>query len=297
MRAREPAVSVVLPTYNRLASLSAAVNSVLAQSFDDLELIVVDDGSTDGTAEMLGTVGDDRLRVVRPPRRFGAPASRNAGLQVARGRYVAFQDSDDVWRPGKLSTQVAALDDAPDNVAVVYGAIVRHLVGGDVRIPRAKDQFRSGDLAAALPAGNFISLPAALVRAEVLREVGGFDELLPRYQDWDLWLTLSRRVRFRYVDDVVVDSADTIGSITRDRNAHFDAVALILRKHADLFAKVPDAAIAYRLQLARHAVATRHVNELGTHVRAVWKIGGWHGLGTVTRRVRRSARPMSWRRR
>ena len=105
---REPLVSIVVPTYNRLAYLRQAVQSVFDQTYRQWELIVVDDGSTDGTAAYVASLGG-RVRALTLPRRGGAARARNAGVGAARGAYVAFLDSDDLWLPEKLAIQMAGL--------------------------------------------------------------------------------------------------------------------------------------------------------------------------------------------
>lgn len=282
MSASGPVVSVVLPTYNRAATLRAAVDSVLSQSFADLELIVIDDGSTDDTAAVLASVHDERLRVLRQGSRLGAPAARNTGIDLACGRYVAFQDSDDVWRAGKLGSQVARFESAKSDVAVVYSAMLRHRVGGSVRIPNGDHPVVQGYLSTALAHENFIGLPTALVRSKHLRSVEGFDVRLPRFQDWDLWLRLSRAWRFEYIDEVTVDSEVTAGSITLDAAAYYAGLELVLAKHADLFSRVPRSAARFHLQLARNALSVRRPRAVYSELCSVWTVAGLGASRAIT---------------
>ncbi len=108
-------VSVVLPTYNRVRTLERAVHSVLAQSFTDLELIVVDDGSRDNTHELMTRLADSdrRVRYIQHPANLGQSRARNTGISSAAGKFIAFQDSDDEWLPAKLGRQVEAMEDFP----------------------------------------------------------------------------------------------------------------------------------------------------------------------------------------
>ena len=111
-----PTVSIILPTYNRVGSVQAAIHSVLAQTYIDYELIVVDDGSTDETASHVREIADPRLIYVLHPQNKGAAAARNTGMRMARGDYIAFLDSDDTWHPQKLEVQVEFLKNSPDQV-------------------------------------------------------------------------------------------------------------------------------------------------------------------------------------
>ena len=101
-----PTVSVILPTYNRADTLGSAIESVLRQTFDSFELLIVDDGSTDGTGSVLQRITDPRVQVIRNPVNRGVSAARNAGIAEARAPFLAFQDSDDAWRPQKLERQL-----------------------------------------------------------------------------------------------------------------------------------------------------------------------------------------------
>ena len=280
---RTPVVSVVLPTYNRESSLSAAVRSVLEQSFCNLELIVVDDGSTDGTARLLAEINDERLRVLALPTRTGAPAARNRGIEIAEGRYVAFQDSDDIWGADRLASQVKALDEAEPDVAVVYGRTIRRGRGKELEMPRAQHRALDGDLSAYLAMDNFVPLPATLVRTELLRAVGAFDPTLPRFQDWDLWLKLADQFRFVFIDEVVLVSYETKGSISLDQGAYFDAIEVILARHREAFARVPGAALHHHFRLARKALLARRPRTFARQLRAVTRTAGYRSLLPVLR--------------
>lgn len=116
-----PKVSVVVPTYNRAGLLPRAIRSVLAQTYEDFELIVVDDHSTDRTPTVITSFGDPRLKVLRHPQNGGQSMAFNTGMEHAQGEYVAFLDDDDEWLPDKLGAQVALLDAAPAKVAMIHG--------------------------------------------------------------------------------------------------------------------------------------------------------------------------------
>ncbi|PNU04773.1 glycosyltransferase family 2 protein [Novosphingobium guangzhouense] len=183
-----PGIDLVIPTYNRRAMLPAALDSVRAQTLPVSRIIVVDDGSTDGTVEWLRGLAarDDRLVLVEN-RHGGANRARNAGIAEARAQWVAFLDSDDAWEPEKLERQFALLADRPDLVALFCGF---RLVGANVEmIHRPRDNPSLLDLRCANALG---STSGAVVRRDVLDKAGGFDPGLPSCQDWDLWFRLRR---------------------------------------------------------------------------------------------------------
>jgi glycosyltransferase involved in cell wall biosynthesis len=234
------------------------MRSVLNQDYDDLELIVVDDASSDGSAEVVASFGDERVRYIRLDRPGGAPAARNHGIAHASGRLIAFQDSDDEWCDGHLRLLVAALLGSTEAV-VAYGAVRRPPSEGATLIPGPADQVRAGDLRPVSTRYNLVNLPSSVVLSEALAASGGFDERFRRYQDWDLFLTLAGVGAFVYVDAVVTIAGDAPRRITQDTDAEVAALALILDKHAPLFAMAPDLEIAQWARLTRLLLRSRRL--------------------------------------
>ena len=185
----EPVVSVVIPTRNRWPMLSThALPSALAQEDVALEVVVVDDASDDGTADLVEAVGDPRVRVVRNEANRRLPASRNVGAAAARGTWLAFLDDDDLWAPRKLRAQLDAAD--ATGATWVYAQCI--VVDGEGR-PLDIHPFPEPDeLGALLLGGNHVPGGGSnvIVRADTFREIGGFDEGLRFFEDWDLWLRL-----------------------------------------------------------------------------------------------------------
>lgn len=167
--------------------LGEAVNSVLAQDFDDFELIVVDDGSTDDTATELPKFGA-RLRIVRTEKR-GVSAARNMGVDRADGRYIAFLDSDDLWKPGKLARQARFMAQHPEiQICQTEEIWIRN----GVRVnPRAVHRKPSGDVFRPSLDLCLVSPSAVMMARRLFREIGGFDESFPVCEDYDLWLRIA----------------------------------------------------------------------------------------------------------
>lgn len=188
-----PEVSVVIPTHNRSALLKAAVDSVLQQGFRDHEIVVVDDGSTDDTVNVLKGY-DGRVRWLRQPNR-GASAARNAGVRASKGQLVAFLDDDDRFLPDKLAVQVHAMSENPEAGMSYTGAYLEDPAGH--RLARVYEAWLTGDIYRRLvwrgPYASPIAAPTVMVRRAVLDAVGGFDEAMPVAEDNDLWRRIARR--------------------------------------------------------------------------------------------------------
>ena len=176
-----PPVSVVIPAYNRAATIGAAIDSVLRQTWTDFELVVVDNGSTDGTLEAARAVTDPRLRVVAAPRNLGAAGARNLGVAEARGTWIAFQDSDDEWMPQKLEKQMARI--AALGPSCVGGYCGMTIVGSPLArtsgvpperyFPEGSLGAREGDILNSLLNVSLISTQTLIARRDVLQQVGG----------------------------------------------------------------------------------------------------------------------------
>lgn len=197
-----PAISVIVPCYNHVAFLRECIDSILLQDCSEKEIIVVDDGSTDGSAELLRSYGD---RIVLIEQRGGRQArARNLALAVARGEYVAFLDSDDRYLPGRLTSALDVLTSSSD-VDVVWTDFRRVDQGGRVR-GECRWRQAGGDFRRVLIAGNPMCNATVTVRRSVLDEIGGFDERVPRACDAAAWYQIAARGgRFVHLDRLTVD--------------------------------------------------------------------------------------------
>ena len=199
-----PRVSVIITTHNRATLLPRAVQSVLAQAYDDYEIVIVDDGSSDETQVVVADFEDPRIRPVRRNRSGGASAARNTGISKSRGEYIAFLDDDDEWTSTKLERQVAILDSSPPMVAMVYGWVdfVDDSTGDVTHRERI---IMEGDIFDNLVAMRTPGPTSVLmVRTSVAREVNGFDESLPRHNDIDFICRISRKYHVALLPEVVL---------------------------------------------------------------------------------------------
>lgn len=268
-----PRVSVVIPTHNRARTIERAIRSVLEQSFEDLEVIVIDDASTDDTVAVVGALDDSRVRLVRLASNEGACAARNRGIEEARGPYVAFQDSDDAWRQGKLARQMRLFEESADAPLIAYCGFVRKTGDTAVEVPGRRDGHRSGDMIPTLLHRNLVSTQTLVAPRECLLAVGGFADDLPRLQDWDLAIRLARLYPFRIVDAPLVDVFTTPGSITKDAHAFLMACRMLLDRHQALFAQYPEAGVRMRLRIAAAAIQLRSYGIASAQLRDIARMG------------------------
>jgi glycosyltransferase involved in cell wall biosynthesis len=195
-----PKVSVILPTHNRAYLVSEAIESVLNQTFHDFELVVVDDGSTDLTPHVLQRWGG-RIRCVRQEN-AGVSRARNVGIGVARGRYLSFLDSDDLWLPRKLESQVKFLDANP-HYAACYTDEVWIRRGKRVNPKQIHRKYSGWIFDRCLPL-CIISPSSVMLRREIIDTVGCFDETLPVCEDYDLWLRTASRFPIFFIDEQLI---------------------------------------------------------------------------------------------
>jgi glycosyltransferase involved in cell wall biosynthesis len=196
-----PKVSVIIPTYNRLSMLKEAVQSVLIQDLDDFELIVVDDGSTDGTSEEMKQYGG-RVKVIEHTENRGVSAARNKGIFHARGKYIAFLDSDDLWVKGKLKIQVAFLDENP-HYPLCYTDEIWIRRGKRVNPMKKHSKYSGWIFEKCLPLCT-ISPSSAMMRRPLFSRVGLFDEALPVCEDYDFWLRVSARFPIFFINKKLI---------------------------------------------------------------------------------------------
>lgn len=195
MRSPAPAVSVIIPTYNRGSWLAETVESVLTQSFTDFELLVVDDGSTDDTASVMKHFPS--VRYFRGNENLGVSYARNEGLRHAGGRYICFLDSDDLWKKDKLKSQVDWMDQRPEYVVSYTDEI---WIRNGVRVnPMKKHQKCSGDIFNDCLPLCIVSPSSAMIRSELFDEIGNFDESLPACEDYDFWLRIAAHYPFHFI--------------------------------------------------------------------------------------------------
>ncbi len=221
-------ISVVLPTYNREKTILSSIESVLSQSFKDIELIVVDDGSTDRTRELVESIDDSRIEYVYQ-NNAGACVARNTGIKLSKGDYIAFQDSDDFWYPEKLAKQIEAFHNQQNVAIVTCRTMCRRLDGRNV----TSLLNRSGGVLQKEEGPYGITTQTLLVKKEVF-DYYLFDPNVPRYQDLDFLLCASKRFQIYLVPEVLVQRKIEDDSISNHPEKILEAVECFQRKHSDI---------------------------------------------------------------
>jgi len=231
----DPAVSVVIATYNMAQYIRQAIESVLNQTYSDLDVHVVDDGSTDDTRAVVATIDDPRVHY-HWQCNAGQTRAKNLGIQRSNGKFIAFCDADDCWTPHKLAVQMPQFE-GRDRVGVVYAKRCQVMVDGR-QVPEEQGDFHSGKITEQLFKDNFITFGTAVVRRRCLEELGAFDETYRMGIDWELWLRISTQYEFCFVDEVTYMYRIWPGQMSsnwRGRYEHaFRIMEAFLQKHPGL---------------------------------------------------------------
>lgn len=223
-------VSVILPVYNREFTINRAIESVLNQSYADIELIIVDDASDDHTVEMIKQYDDSRIVLVQRKDRGGASKARNTGLKIAKGRYIAFQDSDDEWLPGKLVKQISYMKE--ENYKVTFTPY--QLIGEKMFIvPNTYKNMDDGMINTILKKENVIGTPTLVIEKEVIDSVGVFDESMSAWEDYELVIRIAKKYSIGCVKEILHHAYRQEQCVSNNYGNVICSEIYIMRKHAD----------------------------------------------------------------
>lgn len=212
-----PLISVILPTHNRAEMLQRSVESVLNQSRQDFEIIIISDGSTDNTPDVVASFNDSRIRLFQHEVSKGASAARNTGLRAAKSKYIAFLDDDDEWLPDKLKIQMPVIEKSSPEVGLVY-AWMEYFENGKSRGLRAPE-LRGDVFVEMLDKQAIGGCPTIIIKREVIERIGFFDESLPRGNDGNYWRRISKSYHVDFVPKVLanvyLDSKNRISHVSK----------------------------------------------------------------------------------
>ena len=245
-KARQPLISVVIPSYNRATFIAKTLNSIFEQTHTNLEIIVVDDCSKDNTEQVICSIDDPRIVYIQHSKNKGAPAARNTGIQAAKGEYIAFLDSDDTWSADKLEKQLAVMDQSPFTPGLVFTGIDFINAQGDVRYVHLPKQAWRGHVYKKMLGENLAGTTStALVRRECFAKSGIFDEVLRARQDYDLWLRISKHYAIDFVREPLTHQYEhddqrittDISNRIQGRNVIFEKIANDLKNYPKKLAR------------------------------------------------------------
>ena len=265
-----PLVSIILPTYNCAAFLSHSIGTILSQTYNSYEIIVIDDGSTDNTKEVLYPFMQ-RIKYIRSEQNKGLPTARNIGILPAQGKYIAFIDADDLWLPEKLQTDIEYFETHPE-VSMVYSKHINIDEKGDDLGGNTKKQLPSGNIFTQLfSEQNFIITSSVVVRKEVFETTGLFDEQLFNCQDWDMWLRIAFHFKVAGINKPLVKYRHNPHSLSKNRNNVLKYQKIIIDKIYNKFKDTENGIHEklYKKRLASHyAKIGRYYLRIGDKNRA-----------------------------
>jgi len=230
-----PKVSVIIPTYNRATLLEKAVQSVLYQTYNDFEIIVCDDASTDNTPQIINKFKDKRIRFTRYEQNKGVIKLRNAAITISNGDYIAFLDDDDEWLPTKLEEQIAVLQESTDKLGAVYTGAYSI----DMKLNKVKEvsyPTLRGNVLRGLLLNNFITTSSMVIKNLCFEEVGLFDPEYKSASDFDMWIRIAEKFDFDYIPKPLVNYRISPISISNNYAAVTKGLERLLTKHHELFA-------------------------------------------------------------
>lgn len=222
-------ISIVIPTYNRASTLKRCIKSLLDQTYSDFEIIIVDDNSNDNSEAIIKSINDPRIKYLKHKKNLGANAARNTGIKSAVGELIAFQDSDDEWLKNKLEIQIKALNESKADI--VASSFIRHMDGKKTILP--KENINDEEISNTILYKNCVSTQTILGKAKCFKD-NEFDDRLPRFQDWELIIRLSRQYKIHFIKQPLANVYVQKDSITKKPQKAIDAIDMIMKKHKDI---------------------------------------------------------------
>ena len=229
----KPLVSVIIPMYNRENTILRAVESVLNQTYSNLELIIVDDGSTDMSVKIVEKYLDQRVRLITLPHNSGANTARNIGIKNAKGHYIALQDSDDEWLSDKLMVQMEYM--LNKRYKVLFCSYMLYLQENDVQqVPSLYkiQEIKEKGINSILRRENIVSTQTLVIEKEVIKSVGLFNEMMPRLQDYEYIIRIAQKYDIGFVEQPLVNVYRQADGISNNISAFYNAIEILIEKHS-----------------------------------------------------------------
>lgn len=234
-----PKVSVIIPTYNRPEFIKNAVKSVLNQTYDNLEIIVVDDGTKIRARKIINSINDDRIKYIKHTESKGGGAARNTGIKNSTGDYIAFLDDDDEWVPEKLAIQMNEFLQTGEDVGFCFSS-VSNVIKNGIEVSQIKEGINDYSELSLKKLNGFLTV-TLIIKKNVINEIGGFDESLPSHQEIDLIIRIAQKYKGLGINIPLVKvkmdgSHEQIGS---NLNRKIKGRKMLLSKHINLYEKHP----------------------------------------------------------
>lgn len=266
-------VSAVIPTYNREKTIKRSIDSVLKQTYKDIEVIVVDDCSTDNTEDVVKSIKDPRVRYIPHESNKGVSCARNTGIKNAKGKFIAFLDSDDVWHEDKIEKQIKAFKESPPDHKVVYSGINVQVYNGGKRfyMPEKWVKPKEGDVSKTMLIGSFVSMDTIFVEKISFEEIGYFDERLHWAEDWEICIRLSKKYGFVYIDEALATSYASENSLTRNYEA-YKSLELFFKKHEKNFRGNEDILSEHYFSLASVYFTLNDIEKARKSLKKAWSL-------------------------
>ncbi len=245
-----PLVSVVVITFNRASLLKRALNSVFKQTFQNFEVVLVDDASNDNTLEVISDFSDERIIYIRHDENKGEAISRNTGVRNVKGKYIAFLDDDDVWLPEKLQLQVGLLNNSSEDTGAVYSGF-RELDIATSQVISTFTPQKSGLIFQHLLKGNFITISSILLKKTCFDNAGFFDETIAYGLDYDMWLRISEKYKFIYIGEPLVNYSIHKNRLSFNWDIQIRGSEKILNKYSKSFAVNPESLCSQYYKLGK----------------------------------------------
>lgn len=226
-------ISIIVPTYNRARTLKSSIDSLTSQTYDNIEIIIVDDGSTDNTQKLVSSIDDSRIRYIKLDKNRGACYARNVGIKASLGKYIMFNDSDDIFDSRKVEIQYRNIIEKESDMDFCKLRI--HSDDTIIEIPSEYqlDDINKNGLVTELCKANFISTQSFIVKKSILEEYL-FDESLPRFQDYDLMLRMVPHIKVTFTNEFLADLYQQVDSISRSNVRLSKAIGIMYAKEYDL---------------------------------------------------------------
>jgi len=239
----KPKVSIVLPTYNRAHLIERAVKSLLQQAFNNFEIIIVDDNSSDNTFDVVSKINDSRIKYFKNDANLGPSGSRNKGMQAASGEYIAFQDSDDEWMLNKLELMLSVFESSTEKPGMVFSSVYQLLNDGKkTKYPTVSNPIDSSRIYESILFNNFVATPAAIITRECFEKVGLFDTDLKCFEDYDFFIRVAKEFKVIHIAEPLVIQHQSIGGVNTPKyHVRAEMLKIIIEKHYTEFVKYPSA--------------------------------------------------------